>query len=126
MSYRMVDLNQATADTPRQRLRRADRLCSSKDYRRMNRTGSRQAGRHFVLQTAPGRDPERSRLGLVVSRKVGNAVARNHVKRRVREWFRHNRALLGAAQDVVVLARAGAARLDGKAIDRELTKLVAR
>ena len=33
-------------------------------------------------------EPERSRLGVTVSRRIGNAVVRNRVKRRVREFFR--------------------------------------
>ena len=33
-------------------------------------------------------EPERSRLGVTVSRRIGNAVVRNRVKRRVRECFR--------------------------------------
>lgn len=122
----MVDVNQAASHQGRERLRRADRLRSSKDYRRVNRTGSRRAGRHFVLQCAPGFDSTRPSLGLVVSRRVGNAVARNHVKRRVRDWFRRNRAALGASDDFVVIARPGAARLDGPAVADELNALVAR
>jgi len=110
-----------------QRLRRADRLRSTKDFRRVNRTGAREAGPHFVAQLAPARDPQRPGLGLVVSRRVGNAVARNHVKRRIREWFRTHRACLGlAGHDLVVIARAGATKLDGHAIARELSGLVTR
>ena len=91
----------------------------------MNRTGSRTAGRHFVAQRAPGRDGSRASLGLVVSRKVGNAVARNRVKRRVRDWFRRNRAVLGSdGVDLVVIARRGAAELPPGATAAELTALV--
>ena len=92
----------------------------------MNQTGVRKAGRHFVAQTAAAFDPAHPGLGLVVSRRVGNAVARNHVKRRVREWFRHNRELVGEAQDLVVIARSGAAALDTAAVARELSTLVMR
>ena len=119
-------MNQVALHQGRELLRRADRLRRPKDYRRVNRTGSRQAGPHFVLQTAPGFDPSRPCLGLVVSRRVGNAVSRNHVKRRVRDWFRRNRAALGTSDDIVVIARAGAATLDGPAICDELNALVAR
>ena len=126
----MVDVNQASTQqgtgqgTARARLRRADRLRSSKDYRRVNRTGVRRAGANFVVQRAPGRDPVRPALGLVVSRRVGNAVSRNRVKRRIREWFRAERSLFEGGEDVVVIARTGAADLDGPAVARELTELV--
>ncbi|MDX1650719.1 MAG: ribonuclease P protein component [Myxococcota bacterium] len=41
-----------------------------------------------VAVAGPGIAPERPRLGLTVSRRVGREVARNRVNRRVREWFR--------------------------------------
>lgn len=65
-----------------------------------------------------------ARLGITASRKVGGAVERNRVKRRVREWFREVRGELGD-RDLVVIARRGATRLDQVALGRELTALVA-
>lgn len=46
-----------------------------------------------------------ARLGMVVSRKVGNAVARNRVKRLLREAFRATDSLFREGLDVVVIAR---------------------
>jgi ribonuclease P protein component len=46
------------------------------------------------------------RLGLSVSRKVGNAVARNHWKRLIREAFRLSRPKLPLGIDLVVIPRA--------------------
>jgi ribonuclease P protein component len=53
-------------------------------------------------------------------------VARNRVKRRVREWFRHARPALPPGSDWVVIARPGAAGLDAPATARELAELAAR
>ena len=89
----------------------------------MGRAGKRRSSAHFVVLTARGRDPLRVRLGLAVSRRVGNAVERNRVKRRVRSWFRAQRSLLPEASDLVVIARSGAARLEGRQIHRELSEL---
>ena len=72
--------------------------------------------------------PSPRRLGVTVSRAVGNSVARNHVKRRIREWYRlAGEALerLGSA-DIVVIARRGAAALGGQQISRELAALTTR
>jgi ribonuclease P protein component len=51
-----------------------------------------------------------------VSRRVGNAVKRNRVKRCVREWFRRARGGWRQDVDLVVIARPGAAELSGEEI----------
>jgi ribonuclease P protein component len=109
-----------------QRLPRGARLRSPRDFQRVNRTGVRRASAHFVAVIAPSRADEAPKLGLAVSRRVGGAVARNRVKRRVREWFRKARPELPAATDWVVIARAGAAELDAAATAAELGRLAAR
>lgn len=53
-----------------------------------------------------------ARLGITVSRKVGNAVVRNYIKRNIREWFRGARAIVEDC-DLVVIARRDAAELRG-------------
>jgi ribonuclease P protein component len=50
-------------------------------------------------------DETRTRLGVTVSKRVGGSVIRNHVKRCIREWFRHSREKLPAGSDIVVIAR---------------------
>jgi ribonuclease P protein component len=113
-------------------MRRSDRLRDSRDYRRVARQGRRFASAAFVLLVAPirtgcGPRGDRvpvSRLGVTVSRKVGNAVTRNRVKRAIREWFRRERDQLGEGADVVVIARAPAAHLDGNEIAADLRGLL--
>jgi ribonuclease P protein component len=63
-------------------------------------------------------------LGVTVSRKVGTAVERNRVKRRIREWFRHNRAVLPGSAVLVVIARRGAAQIGAAETERELGSLL--
>ena len=50
---------------------------------------------------------DHSRIGLVVSRKIGGAVARNRWKRLIREAFRLNRCRLPVSLDIVVIPRQG-------------------
>jgi ribonuclease P protein component len=101
------------------------RLRDPRDFQRVNRIGVRRASAHFVVVVAPARG-EGPKLGLAVSRRVGNAVARNRVKRRIREWFRRARRELPAGTDWVVIARGGAAGLDSRALHAELAALATR
>jgi len=108
----------------------ADRLHRSAEFIRLQRIGARFQSPHFVvyagnLAATPDDEPARPRLGVTVSRRVGIAVVRNRVKRRVREIFRRAiRDNLPAGTSIVVIARAGAATLAWAAIDNELALAV--
>ncbi len=116
-----------------ERLRRSDRLLVSRDFARVGRQGARQTSREFVMLVAPARIHEARRtsapvrrIGITASRKVGNAVVRNRVKRGVREWFRRGRGALPADVDVVVIARRDAAGLSGAELEGRLDELARR
>lgn len=75
--------------------------------------------RHFVLLVAARQESGPSRLGIVAARTVGNAVARNRVKRLCRESFRLAPELLPAGVDLVVIAKPGAADLGLRDVQAE-------
>jgi len=109
------------------RFKPVDRILESRDFRRISREGRRTAAHDFVLILSASREDDgRRRLGVSVSRRVGNAVVRNYVKRCVREWFRRERERLPRSSDVVVIARRPAADLDSRQIAQALDELVAR
>ena len=68
-------------------LKRHDRMRRRADFLRCYRKGRRKHGSLAVLYVAPN-ECGRARLGMTVSRKVGGAVKRQKVKRRIREVFR--------------------------------------
>ena len=105
----------------------ADRLHLSAEYRHLQRHGYRAASAHFVVYAGSvhGDIENRPRLGITVSKRIGNAVIRNRVKRRLREIFRHHlRAMLPEGSAMVVIARAGAGALESSSIASELTSSV--
>jgi ribonuclease P protein component len=61
-----------------------------------------------------------SRLGITVSRRVGGAVVRNRVKRRVREFFRRYQSRIVPPQNVLVIGRAPAADATATTVKQEL------
>jgi ribonuclease P protein component len=103
---------------------REARIRHSREFREIGSSGRRYAASAFVLQVGAEKvGSGQARLGLTVSRKVGNAVVRNRVKRRIREWFRRDGRALVPGRDLVVIARASAADLPGPALFAELCRV---
>lgn len=67
-----------------------------------------------------------SRLGLTVSRKVGNAVCRNRLKRWLRELFRQHYLLFVKTADVSIIAKRHAGRLSHSQVNLEILTVFAR
>lgn len=88
------------------RFKAGDRLRKRAEFMRVQQQGRRVAGR-FVTLLILANDCTAPRLGLIASRKLGSAVARNRAKRRLRDLFRRHRETLGAgaAIDIVAIPR---------------------
>jgi ribonuclease P protein component len=88
--------------------------------------GRRASSNAFVVLVATRGDAGEPRLGITASRKVGGSVARNRVKRRIREWFRSQRESLARTVDVLVIVRRAATELESREMHRLLSTLVTR
>jgi ribonuclease P protein component len=108
-----------------QRLRPAERLRHAHDYQRVFQQGTKLVAPVFVLYVLPT-SASHSRLGMAVSRRVGGAVVRNRVKRRLRELFRRHKSLLCPVCDVVFVARQGAAEASLEEYTRQFLMLLQR
>jgi ribonuclease P protein component len=124
----------APTPAPAARFLRKTRLRRRADYLVVQERGRRFSGQHYlVLARRRGANdgaevPPGARLGITVSRKVGNAVQRNRVKRWVRESYRRLQTILqtGApvSLDLVVIARPSAAGSGYAATFGELDSLL--
>ncbi|MDG2083573.1 MAG: ribonuclease P protein component [Planctomycetota bacterium] len=107
------------------RLPRSCRICRRRDFQVVFDHGIRFSTPHLraVVHEA---DREASRIGLAVSRKVGNAVVRNRLKRRLREIFRTERECAPELRDVVFIPRPGCADLSFSDLRSEVVDLLSR
>ena len=79
---------------------------------------------HFLLLWKD-RESAGTRVGFTVSKKVGNAVVRNSIKRRLREFYRQNKSLFFQA-DINIVAKKGAEVLDFHHVSNELAAALGR
>lgn len=92
-----------------------------REFRELVRTGRRSQDDLFTVHARPNHLPH-ARLGVTVSRRVSpKAVARNRIKRRIREDFRLDRAGLDGL-DIVVVARSAAVTADRTALRESLQR----
>jgi ribonuclease P protein component len=84
------------------------RLTDSPEFERVYRQGTAYRGKRFSVHAFPN-EHGNPRLGLSVSRKVGSAVTRNTVRRRLREVFRASASEIPGDLDLVVSAKPAAA-----------------
>jgi ribonuclease P protein component len=105
------------------------RLRDSDAFRRTVRAGRRAGGGALVvhlLTPAPAAQVSAPRVGLVVSKAVGDAVTRNRVKRRLRHVVKGHLSELSAGAELVVRALPAAAALSSADLDAELTRCLGR
>ena len=95
-----------SAATPiRRGLGRASRLKQARDFVRLRGAGQRTANGCLIANWLPLPGGTRSRLGVVVSKKVGGSVVRSRAKRLLREAFRLHQHELTQPVDLVLVAR---------------------
>ena len=92
-------------------------------FRRLYRKGGSYADRNLVLYCRKNGSRE-NRVGLTVGVKLGHAVVRNRIRRRLREIYRLNEAKAG--YDIVVVVRSAALETDCAALTKALLSLLRR
>lgn len=95
----------------------------NRDFTRLYKSGKFYSSDCLILYVRKNR-LDQNRLGVTVSKKVGKAVVRNRVRRRIKESYREIESRISASYDFVVVARGKAAECDYKKIRSALIYLM--
>lgn len=102
------------------------RIKSSRDFARVRSEGTSHPGRFLVLQALRDAAPGGFKFGLISPRKLGTAVERNRIRRRLREIIRAHRARIVDGAWLVVIARWRAPSAEFSELENEWLRLANR
>lgn len=114
--------------SPSETLPRKERIAKRRDFVRAYEGGTKQFGRFTVVFSFPN-GLGHPRIGITATRKIGNAVVRNRVRRWVREVYRRNRGPIGVSEepyDFVVNIKASAVEAGFDEFARDLVRTIRR
>ena len=111
----------------RLRFPKSVRLARASEFALLKRDGASYPGRHMVLSVLSREQAgQAARVGIITSKRVGGAVVRNSVRRRLREIFRAARPLLRDDLWIVIVARSPAAKASFQGLQAEWFHLARR
>ena len=92
------------------------------DFKNVYDKGKSYANRYLVMYVVEN-NKEINRLGISVSKKVGNSVVRHRMKRLVRESYRLHESVFNSGLDIVIVVRVNAAGISYKEIESAVLHL---
>ena len=104
---------------------KADRILKRREFIALSKSGRRVQNTEFIAYFLSARY-NRSRLGVTVTKKVGQAVERNRIKRLVREFFRLNRHCLSGNWDISIIVKRQSAEITSEMAHRSLQNIFDR
>jgi ribonuclease P protein component len=102
------------------------RLTQTSDFDRVKEAGHAERGRFIVLGALAMQNSGVARAGFITSRRLGSAVVRNRVRRRLREIVRKHQHNLREGLWIVVIARPDATKASYHALEDEWLRLAKR
>ena len=98
----------------------SESLKKNHQFQFVYKNGKSYANKYLVMYVKEN-STENNRIGISVSKKVGNSVVRHRVTRLVRESYRLHEAIFNSGLDIVVVARKGAASVGYDEIEKLAT-----
>jgi ribonuclease P protein component len=96
------------------------RVKKNKEFQEAFKKGKSAANRQFVVYVLKKQEQENFRIGLSVSKKIGNAVVRNQIKRYVRQSFHELQDRVHPGNDYIIIARKPVAEMGMHEIKKSL------
>ncbi len=100
----------------------SESLKKNRDFQNVYRKGKSYANRYLVMYVLNNKT-ERNRVGISVSKKVGNSVIRHHLTRLIRESYRLHEDMFNSGLDIVVIARSAARNISYRETESALLHL---
>ena len=100
-----------------------DSLKKNNDFQNVYKSGKSYGNKYLVIYTLKN-DTDRNRLGISVSKKVGNSIVRHRVKRLIKESYRLHENMFNSGLDIVVIARKESNACDYASIESALLHLM--
>ncbi len=107
-------------------LHKSYRLKKNADFQKTYRYGIYFANRYFVLYKHKNQSLHHFRLGISISKKIGNAVERNRIKRRIKEHIRLIKDQIIGNNDIIIVVRKASKDSTFVEIQKSLNYLLAK
>jgi len=102
--------------------KKKDRILKRREFLQLKRCGKQIHDRNFLAIYSDGRY-RKNRIGITVTKKLGNAVKRNKIKRLIREHFRINRDQIAEFMDINIIAKKKAGEISADMVFKSLDGL---
>ena len=102
------------------------RLQKKHDFNKVYKHGKVSANHQFVIYYRPSLDTKQFRFGISASKKIGNAVTRNSIRRRVKEIIRNMENRIISNVDIICIVRKPALELIHLELQRSLIHVLSR
>ena len=103
-------------------MKQSESLKKNMDFQNVYQNGKSYANKYLVMYVLENQS-NKNRIGISVSKKVGNSVIRHRITRLVRESYRLHEDMFNSSLDIVVIARGTAREVGYKEIESALIHL---
>ena len=103
-------------------MKHSESLKKNRDFQNVYKNGKSYANKYLVMYILENQT-EKNRIGISVSKKVGNSVIRHRITRLIRESYRLQEDVFNSSLDIVVIARSTAREVGYKEIESALLHL---